>query len=220
MIEMGRTLVGSHLGQILTCKPFRQSFCHKQRMSCWSADRKQSGCTAGHQTCGLVLHAQGSAQWEPQPKPWADHAAAWLRRLSMLCRPMHIPCADVPGQCWPPHECCLRHNAAKNSRMSALRMPDEHALHAQAFKGPRSLILSTAFNAATAEGGNPLWPGIGYEGADPERSQKPSQARMRAEAVLQQAVLHVGDTHCKDPQDFLKFIRSGIGKAFCSKASN
>ena len=66
----------------------------------------------------------------------------------------------------------------------------------------------------------PLWPGIGYKGPDPERSQKPGQARLQAEAVLQQAMLHVGDAPCKDPQDFLELIRSGMGKAFCGKASN
>ena len=104
--------------------------------------------------------------------------------------------------------------------MSALRVHNNHAPHAQAFKGLRSLILSTVFNATTAEGGNPLWPGIGYEGPDAQRSQKPIQARLQAEAVLQQAVLHVGDAPCKDPQAFLKFIRSGVDKAFCSKASN
>ena len=98
-------------------------------------------------------------------------------------------------------------------------MPDKHALHAQAFKGLRSLILSTAFNATMAKGGNPLWPGIGYEGPDPERAQKPTQARLQAEAVLQQAMLHVGDAPCKDPEDFLDFIRSGFGKAFCAEAS-
>ena len=99
-------------------------------------------------------------------------------------------------------------------------MHPKHALHAQAFKGLRSLILSTAFNATTAEGGNPLWPGIGYEGPDLERSQKPTQARLQAEAVLQQAVLHVGDAPCKDPQEFLELVRRGIAKPFCSEASS
>ena len=98
-------------------------------------------------------------------------------------------------------------------------MPDKYALHAQAFKGLRSLILSTAFNATMAKGGNPLWPGIGYEGPDPERAQKPTQARLQAEAVLQRAMLHVGDAPCKTPEDFLDFIRSGFGKAFCAEAS-
>ena len=100
-----------------------------------------------------------------------------------------------------------------------MQTPDEHALHVQAFKGLRSLILSTAFNATMAKGGNPLWPGIGYEGPDPERSQKPTQARLQAEAVLQQGMLHVGNAPCKNPEDFLDFIRSGFGKAFCAEAS-
>ena len=99
-------------------------------------------------------------------------------------------------------------------------MPNKNALHAQAFKGLRSLILSTAFNATMAKGGNPLWPGIGYEGPDPERAQKPTQARLQAEAVLQRGMLHVGDAPCKKPEDFLDFIRSGFGKAFCAEVSN
>ena len=113
-----------------------------------------------------------------------------------------------------------RHNAAEHPRLSALQRPNEHALRAQAFKGLRSLILSTAFNATTAKGGNPLWPGIGYEGPDPERAQKPTQARLQAEAVLQRAMLHVGNAPCKNPEDFLDFIRSGFGKSFCTEASN
>ena len=104
--------------------------------------------------------------------------------------------------------------------MAALRTPDQYALHAQAFKGLRSLILSTAFNATMAKGGNPLWPGIGYEGPNPERAQKPTQARLQAEAVLQQGMLHVGNAPCKNPEDLLDFIRSGLGKAFCAQASN
>ena len=39
----GRTPVGLHLGQSLTCSPFWQTFRHKHRMSCWLADRKQLG---------------------------------------------------------------------------------------------------------------------------------------------------------------------------------
>ena len=113
----------------------------------------------------------------------------------------------------------LKDNAGGDSGLRALRIPDKHALHAQAFKGLRILVLSTAFNATTAEGGNPLWPGIGYEGPDLERSQKPTQTRLQAEAVLERAMLHVGDAPCKDPQDFLEFIRSGIGKTSCGKAS-
>ena len=109
---------------------------------------------------------------------------------------------------------------SRASRLSALQTPDKQALHAQAFKGLRSLILSTAFNATMAKGGNPLWPGIGYEGPDLERAQKPTQARLQAEAVLQQGMLHVGDAPCKKPEDFLDFIRSGFGKAFCAEASN
>ena len=53
-----------------------------------------------------------------------------------------------------------------------------------------------------------------------ERSQKPTQTRLQVEAVLERAMLHVGDAPCKDPQDFLEFIRSGIGKTSCGKASN
>ena len=68
--------------------------------------------------------------------------------------------------------------------------------------------------------GTPLWPGIGYEGPDLERSQKPTQARLQAKAVLQQAVLHVGNAPCKEPQEFLDFVRGGIGKPFCSEASS
>ena len=116
-------------------------------------------------------------------------------------------------------ECCVRHNATERPRLNALQTLDKHALHAQAFKGLRSLILSTAFNATMAKGGNPLWPGIGYEGPDPERAQKPTQARLQAEAVLQRAMLHVGDAPCKKPEDFVDFIRSGFGKAFCAEAS-
>ncbi|CAK0785523.1 hypothetical protein CVIRNUC_008733 [Coccomyxa viridis] len=88
----------------------------------------------------------------------------------------------------------------------------------KAFKGLRSLILSTAFNATMAKGGNPLWPGIGYEGPNPERAQKPTQARLQAEAVLQQGMLHVGNAPCKNPEDLLDFIRSGLGKAFCAQS--
>ena len=35
----------------------------------------------------------------------------------------------------------------------------------QAFKGIRSLITSTLFNATDSKGRNPLWPAIMYEGA-------------------------------------------------------
>lgn len=34
--------------------------------------------------------------------------------------------------------------------------------HAQAFKGIKSLIVSTIFNGLPAKGENPLWRGIGY----------------------------------------------------------
>ncbi|CAK0733241.1 hypothetical protein CVIRNUC_000246 [Coccomyxa viridis] len=132
----------------------------------------------------------------------------------------------------PPSEDGTRHSGSGAPRDAAVRVPPHvafsAAVHAPAggnpavvaFKGLRSLILSTAFNATTAEGGNPLWPGIGFEGPDLERSQKPTQARLQAEAVLQQAVLHVGDAPCKEPQEFLEFVRGGIGKPFCSEASS
>ena len=49
VVRLGRTAVGSHLGQSLTCSPPWQTFCHKQRPSCWLADRKQSGhCQSPH----------------------------------------------------------------------------------------------------------------------------------------------------------------------------
>ena len=90
VIELCRTPVGSRLGQSLTCSPLRQSIRDKQKMSCRLANRKQSGQTTRHQTRASVPHAQGLAQWEPQSEHWAGHAAAWLKRLSMLCRRMHI----------------------------------------------------------------------------------------------------------------------------------
>lgn len=34
--------------------------------------------------------------------------------------------------------------------------------HAQAFKGIKSLVVSTIFNGLPAKGDNPLWAGIGY----------------------------------------------------------
>ena len=137
----------------------------------------------------------------------------------MLCGHMHYSLRKRPWHCGPLHESCVRHSAAKHPRLSALRTQNKHALHAQAFEGLESLILSTAFSATTAEAGKPLWPGIGCEGPDLEQSQKPTEARLQAEAVLQQAVLHVGDAPCKDPQEFLEFVRTGIGKTFCGKAS-
>jgi hypothetical protein len=35
----------------------------------------------------------------------------------------------------------------------------------QAFKGFKSILCSTLFNAADEKGRNPLWPGILYDGA-------------------------------------------------------
>ena len=137
----------------------------------------------------------------------------------MLCWHMHYSVRRCPWHCGHLHKSCVRHNAAEHARLSALRTHNKHALHAQAFKGLGSLILSTAISATTTEGGSPLCLGIGYEGPDLERSQKPTEARLQAVAVLQQAVLHVGDAPCKHPQDFLDFVRNGIGKTFCGKAS-
>ncbi len=85
-------------------------------------------------------------------------------------------------------------------------------LHAQAFKGIKSLITSTIFNALGPKGINPLWPGIGYAGPDPERPLAPSQERLKAEAVLQQAMLDLGGTPCKTPGELLELLRHA-GKA-------
>lgn len=82
----------------------------------------------------------------------------------------------------------------------------------QAFKGIKSLIVSTIFNALTPKSDNPLWPGIGYEGPDPERPLAPNQERLKAEAVLQQAMLDLTDSPCKTPEDFLDFMKA-TGKA-------
>ncbi len=86
--------------------------------------------------------------------------------------------------------------------------------HAQAFKGIKSLITSTVFNALGPKGINPLWPGIGYAGPDPERPLSPSQERLKAEAVLQQAMLDLADTPCKTPEELLELLRhAGTVKA-------
>ncbi len=85
-------------------------------------------------------------------------------------------------------------------------------LHAQAFKGIKSLITSTIFNALGPKGINPLWPGIGYAGPDPERPLAPNQERLRAEAVLQRGTLDLADAPCKTLEELLELLRA-TGKA-------
>ena len=89
----------------------------------------------------------------------------------------------------------------------------DHLLHAQAFKGIKSLITSTIFNALGPKGINPLWPGIGYAGPDPERPLSPSQERLEAEAVIQQATLDLAHTPCKTPEELLELLRHAGPKA-------
>ena len=89
----------------------------------------------------------------------------------------------------------------------------DHLLHAQAFKGIKSLITSTIFNALGPKGINPLWPGIGYAGPDPERPLSPSQERLEAEAVIQQATLDLAHTPCKTPEELLELLRHAGTKA-------
>ena len=87
-------------------------------------------------------------------------------------------------------------------------------MHAQAFKGIKSLITSTIFNALGPKGINPLWPGIGYAGPDPERPLAPSQERLKAEAVLQLAMLDLSGTPCKTSEELLELLRhAGKGQA-------
>lgn len=68
--------------------------------------------------------------------------------------------------------------------------------------------MSTIFNAVGAKGNNPLWAGIGYAGSDPERPLAPSRERLKAEAILGQAILDLTDPPCKTPEDFLDFIQA------------
>lgn len=73
----------------------------------------------------------------------------------------------------------------------------------QAFKGIKSLIVSSLFNAANTKGQNPLWPGIKYDGPDPDRPLSPTEQRQRAEAVLQRAIIDLTNPPCR-------YIESGL----------
>ena len=68
---------------------------------------------------------------------------------------------------------------------------------AQAFKGLKSLIVNALFNATNSKGQNPLWEGILYEGPDLQRPVSPMEARKKAEAVLQKAILDLTNPPCK-----------------------
>ncbi len=67
----------------------------------------------------------------------------------------------------------------------------------QAFKGIKSLIVSALFNTANYKGQNPLWEGINYDGPDPERPISPLPERVKAESLLQQAILDLTNPPCR-----------------------
>jgi hypothetical protein len=47
-----------------------------------------------------------------------------------------------------------------------------------------------------------------YTGPNPERVRKPSQERLSAEAILQEAMLDMSDPPCKTLEELLEYVRS------------
>ncbi|KAK9827599.1 hypothetical protein WJX81_002935 [Elliptochloris bilobata] len=66
------------------------------------------------------------------------------------------------------------------------------------FKGLKSLVLSTLFNCLDMRGSNPLWPAIGYPGADPARPKEPCAAKLASEAALVGATLDLATAVCRN----------------------
>ncbi|CAL5227030.1 g9925 [Coccomyxa viridis] len=66
----------------------------------------------------------------------------------------------------------------------------------QAFKGIKSLLMSTVFSYTNSKGQNIFWPGIQYAGPDPRRPEMPSEGKLRSEKAICAASIHLND--CKD----------------------
>ncbi|CAL8471472.1 g11014 [Coccomyxa elongata] len=86
----------------------------------------------------------------------------------------------------------------------------------KAFKGLKSIIASTIFNASDEKGRNPLWPAILYAGGDPERPLVPLPVRRSAEAALADAILDLADVACKSADDLRQLIAAHGSEVTCS----
>lgn len=82
---------------------------------------------------------------------WAASPIPLLRKARLA---MHVLLTRKPMM----HALCAARSALLSLGVRLERMQ-------QAFKGIRSLITSTLFNATDSKGRNPLWPAIMYEGA-------------------------------------------------------
>ncbi|CAL8471165.1 g10707 [Coccomyxa elongata] len=80
----------------------------------------------------------------------------------------------------------------------------------QAFKGIKSLIVSSIFKATDEKGRNLLWPAIMYAGTDPERPLTPLPERLSAEKILAEALLDIQGAKAERPEDLCDVI-SGHG---------